>query len=122
MIERWNEMIDMHDRLPYDGRTKEYKVWERLSQSMVYMHDMIVQTEQGYKECIEALEAELKKWKSQQTGRKTKITKEKRNEICQARADGLSLRAVAHKFGVSEATVRRIEKSERTYTPTLSIQ
>lgn len=108
MVERWNIFVDSRRSWPTDGRTREYKAMREMQESIIFMYDKIVQVERENFEKVRRLEFELSKWTKNQKGRKLKLTEAQRKEIKKARSDGESLRKIAQRYAVSEATIRRV--------------
>lgn len=106
MVERWNTFIDSRSDWETDKRTSKYKAMRHLAESVLYLEDMIIQTEAAHRAEVDALKKELAKW-TENRGRKPSISAEERKQINQRRADGESCRKLASDFGVSERTIRR---------------
>jgi hypothetical protein len=104
MVERWNTFIDSRGDWEMDKRTN--KAMRHLAESVLYLEDMIIQTEAAHRAEVDALKKELAKW-TENRGRKPSLSAEERKQIDQRRADGESCRKLARDFGVSERTIRR---------------
>lgn len=105
LAELWNGLEDCLNE-PSDRRTKYYNAYHTFFDKLLYMWDMIRQTETANTERIKALQDELNKWTGQQTGRKKKLTETQINDIRAWKAEGHSNREIAKRLNVVEGTIR----------------
>jgi len=112
LADLWNAYQE-HFEAPTDGRTNYYKDYEAFFDKLLYLWDMIRQTQAEHSERIKILEQELNtaqeklsKWTSQQTGRNTKLTEEDKQIILSLHLEGTPNRKIGEKFGLSEGAIR----------------
>jgi len=110
LVERWN-ILSPYIKEPTDGRTNEYKAYDGFYNELIYMWDMIIQTQQQYETQIKNLEAELSKWTDQQKGRKPILTDEQKQQIINWKDASISNREIAKRLRISEGTIRNFLKA-----------
>lgn len=117
LTENWNKLSD-YIKEPTDRRTKHYKIYSEFFHELLYMWDMIKQTQEQYEtliyeknEQIQLLERKLDKWTDQQQGRKPKLTSDQKDQVLKWKKMELSNREIAENLGVSEGTIRNFLKS-----------
>lgn len=116
LTELWNVFFT-HIKINQDRRTNEYKSYNNFFYKLLYMWDMIKQTEKQYQELLKTkdseiirLQKELDKWTKNQHGKKSILTKEKKDKIVECKKMSMSNREIAKRINVSEGTVRNFLK------------
>lgn len=109
----WNE-FDSYQKMPIEKRGTGYRsAYDNFFYKLLYLWDLIVQTEHERLEEIQKLKNELNRWTANQNGRKPTLTEEQKEDIRADKRLGESNRALARTYIVSEGTIRNVLKEKK---------
>ena len=107
-----NEIIKNSARyVNLDTREKALEIYDKSSDEILKFIRILQENNREQEILINDLNSQLQKWKEQQNGRKSILTKEKKDQIIKCKKMKLSNREIARNLKVSEGTIRNFIKT-----------